>query len=252
MGRDHTPVRLVLVPQITNLEWTIMPMLEDWAEVAAYDAPGVGDEPPSDLPLSEAVAERGLDELDRRGWGRAVIVADEFGAAAAAHLAAARPGAVEAFVLGHARLSNSDDGEQAPINREVLAAVTQLAQHDRRTLVRQVFKMTQGAESRGGYTEALVDSYLERVPGDMIASFYATRLDAGNEIEMALRELDAPMLLVEHRGCLLFSPEGYRDAVGQFPSAQTASLDEKPSTSPAFAELLRAFCEQHVGARDLA
>ena len=37
--------RLLLVPQLTQIEWTIEPDLEQWAEVASFDPPGVGNEP---------------------------------------------------------------------------------------------------------------------------------------------------------------------------------------------------------------
>jgi hypothetical protein len=51
-----------------------------------------------------------------------------------------------------------------------------------------------------------------------------------------------PMLFAQHEGCLMFTPEGYADAVAAFPDAQTLSTPEKPSASPAFAEALRSFC----------
>src|SRR5919201_7012209 len=95
--------RLLLLPQLTELEWLIKPELETWAEVASYDAPGVGSEPPMGHFDSSAIAGRGLEELDRRGWDRCVVVADEFGAAAAASLISTRPDAVQAFAFGHAR-----------------------------------------------------------------------------------------------------------------------------------------------------
>src|SRR6185437_6968436 len=113
--------RLLLVPQLTELEWLIKPELEQWAEVASYDAPGVGDEPGTEQYSSEGVARRGIDELDRRGWDRGVIVADEFGVAAAAHIVEIAPERVEAAAIGHARLSNSLEGGRAPLNREVYA-----------------------------------------------------------------------------------------------------------------------------------
>jgi pimeloyl-ACP methyl ester carboxylesterase len=90
--------RLLLVPEFTEISWTIRPQLEVWAEVAAYDPPGVGDEPlPPDAEVAfthELIAQRGLEELDRRGWDRAVVVADGWGIAAAARVADARPHAV--------------------------------------------------------------------------------------------------------------------------------------------------------------
>jgi pimeloyl-ACP methyl ester carboxylesterase len=118
--------RLLLVPQLTELEWVIRPLLEEWAEVAAYDAPGVGAEGPTDQYSSTAVAQQGLEELDRRGWDRCVVVADEFGVAAAANLVKAAPDVVQALALGHARLSNGLEGERAPLNREVYAGLAAL------------------------------------------------------------------------------------------------------------------------------
>ena len=43
--------RLLILPEFTELEWTIIPLLEEWAEVASYDAPGVGDEAVTDAEL---------------------------------------------------------------------------------------------------------------------------------------------------------------------------------------------------------
>src|SRR6266550_4660004 len=101
--------RLLLVPEITELEWAIKPELEEWAEVASFDATGVGAEPPEPTPRREAIVRRGLTELDRRGWDSCVLVADGFSGAAATHLAERWPGSVEGFALGHARISNSGE-----------------------------------------------------------------------------------------------------------------------------------------------
>jgi hypothetical protein len=51
-----------------------------------------------------------------------------------------------------------------------------------------------------------------------------------------------PMLFAKHDGCLMFTPEGYADALAAFPDAETFTTPEKPSASPAFAEALRTFC----------
>ena len=50
------------------------------------------------------------------------------------------------------------------------------------------------------------------------------------------------MLLAQHKGCLMFTDEGFEDAVAAFPDADGPSCAEKPSTSPEFAQLLREFC----------
>ena len=85
--------RILLVPQFTEVEWTIAPQLSEWAEVATFDAPGVGDEPiPGDDPESfdrGLVLQRALEEIDRLGWDSYFVVGDAWGTATAGHLAEA-------------------------------------------------------------------------------------------------------------------------------------------------------------------
>ena len=51
--------RVLLVPTLTEVEWKIRPLIEEWAEVASFDAPGVGDEPATTL-TPEAISPEGL------------------------------------------------------------------------------------------------------------------------------------------------------------------------------------------------
>ena len=238
--------RLLLVPQLTELEWVIKPLLEEWAEVASYDAPGVGDEPGAEQFTSRAVAERGLDELDRRGWESCVVVADEFGVAGAAHLLALAPHAVQAMAVGHARLSNAQDGDQAALNREVYAGLGTLMRADTRTFVRQLFRLTGGETMKGGYQDSMVDAFLKRVPFDLMVPFWDSRLEDGKHIGEQLRAASVPVLLVQHKGCLLYTDEGFEAAVAALPHSQAERLNDKPSTSPEFAGVLERFCRQHV------
>jgi hypothetical protein len=238
--------RLLLVPQLTELEWMVKPMLEQWAEVASYDAPGVGSEPAAGQFSSRVVAERGLEELDRRGWDSCVVVADEFGVAAAADLLALAPHAVQAMAMGHARLSNTLDGERAPLNREVYAGLGALMRADTRTFVRSLFRLTGGETMEGGYKENMVDAYLERVPVDLMLPFWETRAEQGRHIGDQLRGAAVPVLLVQHKGCLLFTDEGFQDACDALPHAQSERLNDKPSASPEFAGVLELFCQEHV------
>jgi hypothetical protein len=234
------------VPQLTELEWLIKPELEEWADVASYDAPGVGDEQEAAEFSSGLVAQRGLDELSRRGWDQCVVVADEFGVAAAVHLAANKPGAVQALALGHARLSNALEGERASLNPEVHSALVSLIRADTRTFVRQLFRMTGGETMEGGYGEDLVDGYLERVPVEQLIQFWETRPEHGALIGDQLRGVDVPMLLAQHKGCLLFTDAGFEDASEAFPDAHAVSVGDKPSTSQEFATILEAFCREQV------
>jgi pimeloyl-ACP methyl ester carboxylesterase len=227
---------------LTEIEWAIKPLLDEWADVASFDAPGVGEEPPVDEPISTAVARRGIAELERRGWEKAVIVADEFGVAAATELAASRPDVVEALALGHARLSNDIEGRRPAMNAEVYAACASLVRHDLRTFLAQMFKMTQGEALRGGYTENLADGFYRRVPADLMIEFYEERPDAGAGIGGSLDSLEVPLLLAKHEGCLMFTREGFDDAIRRFPDAIRLATVDKPSMSSEFAEALREFC----------
>jgi pimeloyl-ACP methyl ester carboxylesterase len=221
--------RLLLVPALCELEWRIKPLLEEWAEVASFDPPGVGSEPRSDARLTEAVCERGLVELDRRGWETCVVVADEFGTAAAAKLAADRPEALSGLALGHACLSYGDH----VVSEDVMAALTQIGKSDYRTYVRHLTQAT-----RGAYDDELVERFLERVPFELAIAAPRTEARIGDW----LRQAGVPLLLAEHRDCLVFSREGFHEAVAAFPDAPTLSTVEKPSASPEFAEALRSFC----------
>src|SRR4029450_13212464 len=93
--------RLLLVPWLSELEWGIRPLLEEWAEVASFDAPGVGEDPRPAEATREAIAKRGLEELDRLDWDRCTLVADEFGVGTAVALASRRTEAIGGMALGH-------------------------------------------------------------------------------------------------------------------------------------------------------
>src|SRR5688500_7755031 len=95
--------RLLLVPHITELEWVIRPELEEWADVATFDVPGVGDEPPVEPLDRQAIIDRALLELDRRGWDSYILVSDGTALPTGIRVAHARPDAIEAMAVGHAR-----------------------------------------------------------------------------------------------------------------------------------------------------
>jgi pimeloyl-ACP methyl ester carboxylesterase len=230
--------RILLVPTLTEVEWKIKPLLEDWAEVASFDAPGVGDEPPTE-PTAAAIVKRGLDEIDRLGWEDWVVVGDEIGTPQAIRIAAARPDGVRGLALGHAALSLGRAGDRPALRSEMVDVLVQLAETDFRSYVRGLSQITQQA-----YDDELADRYIERVQPDVVADYMPEVLGpAGDEdLEPMLREVDVPLLFVEHKECLMWTPESFEDAARAFPDAMTASMDLKPSVNPEFVELLREFC----------
>jgi hypothetical protein len=114
--------------------------------------------------------------------------------------------------------------------------------------VRQLFNLTGGEETVGGYDVQMVDTFLTRVPLDLLLPFWETRSFEGERIGDRLAQVAAPMLLAAHKGCLLFTPEGFDDAVTAFSQATTVSCVKKPSTSPEFSGVLREFCARHAAA----
>ncbi|HEY6654833.1 MAG TPA: hypothetical protein VI028_11965 [Solirubrobacterales bacterium] len=232
--------RVLLVPTMTEVEWKIRPLIEDWAEVASFDAPGIGTEPARGDRTANAIVARGVEEIESRGWQSCIIVGDEAGAAQAVHIAAVKPGATRGLVLGHAALTFTERGPRRTLNGDLFDALIRLAQTDYRSFVRALTQITQGA-----YDDRLAELYLERVPQQDAVAYLENLLRRGDSEDLApiLRSLNVPLLLVEHRGCLGWTAEGFEDAVAAFPEAMTGSVENKASCDPRFAELIREFCE---------
>jgi len=229
--------RLLLVPQLTELEWQIKPLLEEWADVASYDAPGVGEEAAVDELTPAAIAERGLREVEMLGWPDYVVVADEFGAMAATQLACAEPGRVAGLAIGHMCLVNTVEGDRPTINPAVQAAASQIVVADYRTWALAMSQATQG-----GYDEVLADRYMERVPQELVKHFFAAPKPPSEPLEERLRALTCPLLFAEHKGCVFHTRDGFEDAAAAFPNARTIRVPAKPSTCVEFAGALREFC----------
>src|SRR5947199_8500058 len=102
--------RLLLVAEFTELEWAIKPELEEWAEVLAFDPPGVGTEPlpkgiadPDEL-TREMITTRDLEHLDQAESERFFIAAGGWGIANAVGVAVRWPAALPGLALGPAPL----------------------------------------------------------------------------------------------------------------------------------------------------
>jgi pimeloyl-ACP methyl ester carboxylesterase len=257
-----TPPRLLLVPSFTELEWGIRTSLEGWADVATFDAPGIGDneipfevDPDANLGPEllnrwrEAAAQIGLDTVDRHGWKRFVVVSDSWGAPTAVRIARTRHDAVLGFAMGHAALSHSTEGERAPERGGVLAAMVQLARQGSDAFVRYgIAQMT-----RGGIDEDTAQKMVERFPDmELVTATLEALGEQPEPIGDELREIDAPLLLAKHEGCLGSTDEGFEDIVKAFPKAETAVCPEMCASSPTFAEALRKFCERLASADETA
>jgi len=215
MGRP----RLLLIPEFTEVTWTIKPRLEEWAEVASYDPPGVGAEPlPHGDPRSltrQIVADRGLQEIDERGWERFFILSDGWAIPVAVRIAQARHGSILGMALGHASLSFRRDGERPATSPAVYDAMTQLVHQDHEAFIRYGIAQSTG----GSVGEELAQRMLDRFPKELMLIGWE-RVTADDEpFGDALRELDLPMLLAKHDGCLMHAGgvRGRRQGVAERP-----------------------------------
>jgi pimeloyl-ACP methyl ester carboxylesterase len=233
--------RLLLVPEFTEVEWAaIRPNLEEWAEVASYDPPGVGDEPEAETFDRAAIVRRGLEELDRRGWERCFVASDSWGIASAVQLAVARPDAVDGLALGHAKLSFRREGPRAPHNPGVYAALTELVAKDHEEFLRHGAVQVTG----GSIDEEQAERMIKRFPRELMQRGWEMITRDDVNIGELLAQLECPLLFAKHEGCLGSTDEGFEDAVAAFPRAQTVSVTDAPLTSAVFADALREFCEK--------
>jgi hypothetical protein len=237
-----TQPRLLLVPHVTELEWVIKPELEEWAQVATFDVPGVGAEPPVEPLDRQAIIDRALVEVDRRGWDSYTVVCDGSALPTGVRVAHARRGAVEAMALGHARLSNRMEGERPTVNKEVTEAFAQLAETNYRDFIR--YGLTQ--LTHGSIGDELAARMLDRIPIELGRAVVEMNVRDPEPFEHLIREIDVPLLFAKHEGCLGSTDEGFEDAVAAFPTARVVSAPEAPSVSSDFARALRQFCEQVI------
>jgi hypothetical protein len=229
--------RLFLVPQLTEVEWTIRPLLEEWAEVASYD-PARSVRPGA--VSREAFVEAGLARLDEQGWERFFVVGDTFGTATAVRIAHARREAVQGVALGHASLSWDMEGERAPLNRELWEAMAQLMGQDATSFVRYgITQLTQGA-----YDDEVAQQMVERVPPGELEATWTMIRHSREPMGRLLTEIDAPLLLAKHEGCLMFTEVGFEDVRAEFPDAHMAAVEKAPSADEGFAQALREFCDR--------
>jgi hypothetical protein len=241
--------RLLLVPSQTELYWLIRPLLAEWADVASYDPPGVGREPSVEGPILDAIASRGLAELENRNWTRCVVVSDVTGVAAITLARIAR-GRVAGLALGHATLSYRRHGPRASLNPEVEAAGKQMMEVDYRGSVRQevgIWDPRRGPTTSEQPPDWLVDRIVQRLPAATaiaLSNAFDDEAEAAGDLEPTLRALGLPLLLAKHQDCVSHTDEGFDDAVAAFPDADTVVCSVRPSASKEFAIALREFCER--------
>jgi hypothetical protein len=204
----------------------------------------VGSEPPAGPSFELATwrrraAERGLEEVDRRGWESFFVVTDSSATKTGLEVAKGRPEAVRGLAIGHAALSRSMDGERPAISREVWSGMSTLLRTDREGFIRHGFSQV----TAGSVSEERAGEMFERFPDrELAVRIWDAMGEDPEPIEGDLVELGLPLLLGQHVGCLGSTEEGFADIVARFPEAATVACQEACATSPTFADALREFC----------
>jgi pimeloyl-ACP methyl ester carboxylesterase len=189
--------RLLLVPEFTELEWEgIRPRLDEWAEVASFDPPGVGDEPRAERLDRRVIVNRGLEELDRLGWERSFLATDSWGIPSALEIALARSESVLGVALGHAKLSNRREGDRPPVNGAIYEALTELIRTDHEAFIRHGIAQATG----GTISEELAERMIERFPHDLLVDGWEAITRSDTDIGALLARLDCPLLFRQPRG----------------------------------------------------
>jgi hypothetical protein len=233
--------RLLLIPEFTELEWeAIRPRLEEWAEVASFDPPGVSDEPPPEKLDRAVIIESGLKELDRLAWNECFVITDGWGIPSALRVAIGRPKKVIGVALGHAKLSYRREGDRAPVNGAVHEAMMNLIRTDHEAFIRHGIAQSTG----GSISEDLAQRMIGHVSRDVLVSGWEAITSEDEDIGALLAKVDCPLLFAKHVGCLGSTEEGFDDAAAAFPRAKAIEVEDAPASSEEFADAIREFCEE--------
>jgi hypothetical protein len=232
--------RLLFVPIFADFE--AVPFTEQtagWAEVASFDGPGAGsrrDEPAGPV---EDVAAAGRARLDELGWADCVLVCDSHAQAAAIELALT-DSRVRGICISHAAARYSSEGDRPSLSPGVHAAAGQLVESDMRSFGRALTQLTQGAMD-----EYWVDRFLENVPRQTVRVGLGQL--QGRELVSRLSGSSLEILLGLHEDCLMWTREGFDDAVAAVPEAATMECPEVPLIDPPFQAAIRELSARVFG-----
>jgi hypothetical protein len=232
--------RILYVPIFGAFEAAVFTeQTAEWADVGSFDGPGVGtrrDDPVGEI---EDVAAAGAERLDELGWATCVLVCDSHSQAAGIELALADP-RVAGVCVSHAAVRYSSEGDRAPLRAGVHSAAAQLLESDLRSFGHALTQLTQGT-----IDEHWVERFLENVPRET-ARIRTGQLD-GRELVSRLGEWSGEILLGLHDGCMMWTREGFEDAVAAVPHAATMECDGIPLANARFIEAIRELSARVFG-----
>ena len=232
MSRPH----LLYVPLSAAREGAPVTALADWADVASFDAPGVGTNQGLELRGVAGVVDAARARLDELGWDTCGIVCDSHAQAAAIELALAEPDRVKGIFIGHAAARYTVSGPRPALNPGVRDVAQKLLDTNYRAFARAVTQMTRGLSD-----EALVDAWIAEVPHPVARDIFGDLMQNEPELVSRLAGSDLAIVLGKHRDCVIWAPEAFADACDAVPDATAVSCGSCYATQdPAFLAAVRA------------
>lgn len=233
--------RLLYVPLFAEFEAaTLRDAVADWGEVESFDGPGAGARAGEAPGGPESVAAAGAAHLDALGWERCVLVCDSHAQAGGIELALRDP-RVAGIAISHASARYGPGGERPALNRSIYEAVRRFLATDYRSFARAMTQLTAGV-----LDDAWVESFVAQVPR-ATAEARTAGLPDGLELAIRLRGEELEVLLAAHRGCMMWTPEAFEDAVAALPQARAVEFESGPLSEPGYHVELRELCARVSG-----
>ena len=197
-------------------------VVADWADVASFDVPAEG---------AVDAAHARLDEL---GWDECSLVVDGYAQGLGAEIALRHADRFRAVAVGHAAMRYSAQPPRPALHPDVIDAASRLLEADYMAFWRAVTQVTQG-----GMPDAWVERWAASVPVERAKAVFLGITETEPLASERLAEFDGTLLIAEHRDCVLWTAEGFEDAVAGLPHAQVIRCSEIPVFDAAFGEALR-------------
>jgi len=215
--------RMLYVPLFIGAESDrFASVVSDWAEVASFDVP------------AERAAQAACARLDELGWDDCTLVVDGYAQALGVEIALQDPARIRAVAVGHAAPRFNIQPPRPALHPDVVAVASRLLESDYMAFWRAVTQLTQG-----GMPDAWVERWAASVPEERARAVFFGIAETEPPACELLADFDGQLVLAQHVDCVLWTAEGFEDAVATLPHARVVRCKEIPVFDAAFGEALR-------------
>jgi hypothetical protein len=180
------------------------------------------------------VVDAALARLDAVGWDRCCLVADSHGQAAAIEVALAQPERFTALCISHAAANYQLGGDRPAMTPAVHDAALRLLETDYRSFARAITQLTLGLAD-----DEWVERWTAEVPQHVAQSILGDLSERQPDLVSRLADWSSPIVLGQHKGCVMWTTEAFEDACAAVPSARVVRCDGIPVMEAPFLEAVR-------------